>query len=134
MTKCIYMLEIHLKQSINCWLTVVLTADSENGFQDFVNPYKNCTAKHYSFLVIDTTPASDNTLHFRKNLLGRISKLIMTIDDKIRDKNCNMILTLRPQKYQHHYQGKLINMNILRVKKYCLLVRVKQYNKFTYSP
>ena len=95
MKKCFYMLEIHLKQSINCWVTVVLTVDSDNGFQDFVNSYKNCTATLYSFLVIDTTSASDNTLHFRKNLLERISKLIMIIDDKIRNKNCNTILTVR---------------------------------------
>ena len=41
-------------------------------FQDFMNLYKNCTAEPYSFLVIDTTLASDNSLCFRKNLLERI--------------------------------------------------------------
>ena len=35
--------------------------------------------------MIDSTLASDNSLHFRQNLLERIRKLIMTIDDKIRD-------------------------------------------------
>ena len=30
-------------------------------FQDFMNLYKKCTAKTYSFLVIDTTLASDNS-------------------------------------------------------------------------
>ena len=30
-------------------------------FQDFINLRKNCTAKPYSFLVIDTTLASDNS-------------------------------------------------------------------------
>ena len=45
---------------------------SEIGFQDFMNLYKKCTAKPYSFLVIDTTLASDNSLRFRKNLLERI--------------------------------------------------------------
>ena len=39
----------------------------------------------YSFLVIDTTLVSDNPLRFRKNLFEKIYKLIMTIDDKIRD-------------------------------------------------
>ena len=38
------------------------------GFKDFMNLYKKCTAKPYSFLVIDATLASDNTLRFRKNL------------------------------------------------------------------
>ena len=37
--------------------------------QDFMNLYKKSTAKTYSFLVIDTTLASDNSWRFRKNLL-----------------------------------------------------------------
>ena len=41
-------------------------------FQDFINHYETCTAKPYCFLVTDTTLASDNSLHFRKNLLERI--------------------------------------------------------------
>ena len=50
-----------------------------------MNLYKKCTAKPYSCLVIDDTLASDNTSLFRKNLLKRIWKIIMTIDHKIRD-------------------------------------------------
>ena len=41
-------------------------------FQEFMNLYKKCTEKPYSFLVIDTTLASDNPLRFRKDLLERI--------------------------------------------------------------
>ena len=41
-------------------------------FQDSVNLYTKCTAKPYSFLVIDTTLASNNSLCLRKNLLERI--------------------------------------------------------------
>ena len=37
-----------------------------------MNLYKKCTAKPYSFLVIDTTLASDIPLRFRKKLLERI--------------------------------------------------------------
>ena len=37
-----------------------------------MNLFKKCTAKLYSYLVIDATPASDNSLHFKKNLLERI--------------------------------------------------------------
>ena len=44
---------------------------SDVDFQDSVNIYKKCTDKPYSFLVIDTTLASDNPLRFRKNLLER---------------------------------------------------------------
>ena len=36
------------------------------GFKDFKNLYKECIAKPYSFLVIDTTFAAHNT--FRKNV------------------------------------------------------------------
>ena len=43
----------------------------------------------------------------------------MTIDDKIRD----MILTKRQQKYQHYHLEKFINLNILHVKKYCLMIK-----------
>ena len=45
---------------------------SDIDFKDFLNLYKKCTAKPYSFLVIDSTLASDNSLRFRKNLLERI--------------------------------------------------------------
>ena len=45
---------------------------SDTDFQDFINLYIKCTAKPYSFLVIDTTIVSDNSPRFRKNLLERI--------------------------------------------------------------
>ena len=47
---------------------------SDSDFEDFMNLYKNCTAKPYSFLVIDAPLESDNLLRFRKNLLERIKK------------------------------------------------------------
>ena len=37
-----------------------------------MNLYKKCTVKTYSFLVIGTTVASDNSSRFRENLLQRI--------------------------------------------------------------
>ena len=51
-------------------------------------------------------------------------------------KNCNMILTMKQQKYQYYHQVKLININILKVKKYCLLITEKKIEeaKFAYSP
>ena len=45
---------------------------SDIDFQDFMNLYKKCTAKPYSFLVISNTLVSDNPERFRKNLLERI--------------------------------------------------------------
>ena len=50
-----------------------------------MNLYKKNTAKPCSYSFIDATLASDNPSGFRKNLSKRIQKLIMTIDDKIRD-------------------------------------------------
>ena len=51
-----------------------------------MNLYKKSTEDPYSFLVIDTSLTSDNSLPFRNNLFDPIQKLILTIDDKIRDK------------------------------------------------
>ena len=51
---------------------IAFNHSSDIDFQDFMNLYKKCTAKPYSFLVIDTTLASDNSSRFRKNLLERI--------------------------------------------------------------
>ena len=51
---------------------IAFNHSSDIDFQDFMNLYKKCTAKPYSFLVIDATLASDNSLRFRKNLLERI--------------------------------------------------------------
>ena len=48
---------------------IAFNHSSDIDFQDFMSLYKKCTEKPYSFLVIDTTLASDNPLHFRKNLL-----------------------------------------------------------------
>ena len=38
-------------------------------------------------------------------------------------KNYNMILTKKQQKHQHYHKVKLINMNILQVKKYYHLIK-----------
>ena len=64
-----------------------------------MNLYKKRTAKPYSLLVIDATFASDNALRFRQNLLERIQKLIMTIDDKIRDKILQYNINREAAKY-----------------------------------
>ena len=51
---------------------IAFNYSSDIDFQDFINLFKKCTVKPYSFLVIDTTLASDNSSRFRKNLLERI--------------------------------------------------------------
>ena len=51
---------------------IAFNHSSDIDFQDFMNLYKKYIAKPYSFLVIDTILASDNSFRFRKNLSGRI--------------------------------------------------------------
>ena len=51
---------------------IAFNHSSDIDFQDFMNLYKKCAAKPFSFLLIDTTLASDNPLRFRKNLVERI--------------------------------------------------------------
>ena len=53
-------------------LQIAFNYSSDIDFKDFMNLYKKCTTKPYSFLVIDATLASDNPSRFRKNLLERI--------------------------------------------------------------
>ena len=49
---------------------IAFNYSSDIDFQDFMNLYKNCTAKPY--FLIDTTLTTDNSSNFRKNLLQRI--------------------------------------------------------------
>ena len=53
---------------------IAIHHSSDINTKDFVNIYKKCTDKPYSFLVIDTTLASNNSLRFRKNLFGMYNK------------------------------------------------------------
>ena len=39
---------------------------SDINFKDFMNLYQKCTAKPYSFLVLNANLAPDNPSHFRK--------------------------------------------------------------------
>ena len=50
---------------------IAFSHSSDIDFQDIMKLYKMCTVKPYSFLVIDTTLASDNPSRFRKNFLER---------------------------------------------------------------
>ena len=49
----------------------------------------------------------------------------MTIDDKIRDEKLQYDIKEKQQKYQHYHPEKLINMNIVQVKKYFHLIKVE---------
>ena len=47
---------------------IAINHSSDINTKDFANIYKKCTSAYYSFLVNDTTLASDDPLRFRKNL------------------------------------------------------------------
>ena len=46
---------------------IALNHSSDIHFKNFIKIYKKCTDEPYSFLVNDTTLASDDPLRFRKN-------------------------------------------------------------------
>ena len=64
-THC-FIMKIQNKQDLQ---QVICDHSTDIVFRDFMNLYKKCTTKPYSFLAIDTTFASDRLLHFRNNLL-----------------------------------------------------------------
>ena len=64
-----FIMKIPIKREIQ---QIAFNHSSDIDFKDFMNLYKKCTAKPYSFLVIDATVALDNPSRFRKNLLERI--------------------------------------------------------------
>ena len=49
---------------------IAINNSSDISTKHFANIYKECTAEPYSFLVNDTTLASNNPLKFRKNLFN----------------------------------------------------------------
>ena len=49
---------------------IAINHSSDINTKDFANVYRKCTAESYSFLVNDTTLASNNPLSFRKNLFN----------------------------------------------------------------
>ena len=58
-----FMMKIPTKKELQ---QIALNHSSDIDFKNFIKIYKKCTEKPYSFLVNDTTLASDNPLRFRK--------------------------------------------------------------------
>ena len=53
---------------------IAINHSSDINTKDFANIYRKCTSEPYSFLVNDTTLASNNPLRFRKNLFNICNK------------------------------------------------------------
>ena len=49
-------------------MQIAINHSSYINTKDFIEIYRKCTDKPYSFLIIDTTIPSNNSLRFRKNL------------------------------------------------------------------
>ena len=86
---------------------IAFNHSSDIKFQDFMNLYKNCTGKSFSFLVIDATLTSDNALRFRKNLQESIRKLVMAIHDRSRDEKLQYKINRKTAKMSALSSGKI---------------------------
>ena len=115
---------------------IALNHSLDIDFKIFMNLYKKCTTKPYSFLMIDTTLASDNSLRFRKNLLEIMQKLIMTINDKIRDEKLQYDINKKAAKVSALFSGKIDKYEYLTGEEILPSdqSRMMQQAKFTYSP
>ena len=60
-------MKIHNKRELQ---NVAINHSADIDYKDFMNIYRKCTSKPYSFFTIDTTLPADNPLRFRKNLLN----------------------------------------------------------------
>ena len=94
-------------------------------FKKCLSLYEKVTPKPYSFLVIDATLASCNTLFFRKIFSKEYENYSLQLMIRLEMKNYNVTLIEKQQIYQHYHPDKMMNMNILQVRKYCLLIKNK---------
>ena len=68
---------------------------------------KNVLSKPCSFLAACARPVSGNRVHFKKDLLERIEKLIMINDDKIRDEKLHYYINREAAKTSALLSGKI---------------------------
>ena len=115
---------------------ITINHSSDINSKDFMNLYKKYTAKPYSFLVIDTTLPSDNPLCFRKNLLKIIQKIIMTIDNKIRDEKLRYDINREAVKISALSSRKIDKYEYLTEEEILLSNQSQmiKHHKFKYSP
>ena len=110
---------------------------SDTDFHGLMNLHKKCTAKPYSFLVIDIALTSDKVLHFKKNLVEWIKRLIMAIDDKIRDEKLHYDINRKAAKISALWSGKIDKYEFLtgeEILRFFDQSRIIEQAKVTYSP
>ena len=98
--------------------------------------FQKGTAKPYFFPAIDANLALDNPLCCKKNLAEKIWKLVMTIDDKIRDEKLQYDINREPAKKSALLFGKIDTNKYLTVEEILLFdqSRVVELATFIYSP
>ena len=98
--------------------------------------FQKGTAKPYSFPAIDANLALDNPLCCKKNLAEKIWKLVMTIDDKIRDEKLQYDINREPAKKSALLFGKIDTNKYLTAEEILLFdqSRVVELATFIYSP
>ena len=72
-----------------------------------------------------TTIVSDNSLHFRNNLLERIQEITMTIGGRMRDEKVQYDTDGEAVEIPAFSAGKIVNMYVLQAKKYSLPIEAK---------
>ena len=64
-------MRIHNKRELQ---NIAINYSADIDYEDFPKIYRKCTKEPYSFLTIDTTLPTDNSLRFSKNLLDSVKK------------------------------------------------------------
>ena len=93
--------------------TLYLKTQSKRELQQIAFNYSSDFDLPYTFVATDATLTSDNPLHFRNIFL-----VILAVDGKIRDEKLSFGIVGEAVKISALSCGKLINLNILQVKKY----------------
>ena len=85
---------------------ITLNHSSDIDFKDFIKIFKKYTAEPYSFSG-NYNLTKRQSFKVQTESFRIIYNKTMTIEDQIKDENCNMLLIERLQKYQPYHQVKL---------------------------
>ena len=115
---------------------IALNHSSDIDFKDFINIYKKCTAKPYSFLVNDATLPSDDSFKVQKESFKIIYNKIMTIKDQIRDEKLQYDINREAAKISALSAGKIDKYEYLTGEETLPSnqQQIIEQAKFTYSP
>ena len=116
---------------------IALNHSSDIDFKYFMKIYKKYTKEPYSFLVNDTTLASDDPLRFRKNLLRQyIYNKTMAIEDQVKDEKLQYDINREVAKIPALSSGKIDKYEYLTGEGILPSnqQQIIEQGKFTYSP